>query len=147
VVDRQGRVLGRHRGLMHYTVGQRKGLGIAADRPLYVLGLDRECNQVILGYREQLQVTVIEADRFQPAVPDFPAAGPVDSGGCLARIRHRHRGTPVAGWQLRDDRLTVQLAEPVEGAAPGQGLVLYHGDNVLGGGRILTTQGPKENFS
>ena len=146
VVNRRGEVLGRHRGLMHYTVGQRKGLGIAADRPLYVLALDRERNRVVLGGREELQVVRIVADRFRAAVPDFPAAG-AGGGGHQARIRHRHGGTPVAGWELTGDRLTVTLEEPVEGAAPGQGLVLYRGETVLGGGRILQTSGPEEQES
>lgn len=144
VVNRQGEVLGRHRGLMHYTVGQRKGLGIAADRPLYVLALDKERNRVVLGYREELQVTRIEADRFLAAIADFPTQGAAD-GDLLARIRHRHGGTPVAGWTRQGDQLTVTLAEPVEGAAPGQGLVLYQGATVLGGGRIMKTSGPKDD--
>ena len=143
VVNRKGEVLGRHRGLLHYTVGQRKGLGIAADRPLYVLALDPENNRVVLGYREELTVTSLMADRFVAAVPDFPSTGPA-KGGCLARIRHRHQGTPVASWQLRGEFLEVILAEPVEGAAPGQGLVLYDGETVLGGGRIMKTAGSEE---
>jgi tRNA-specific 2-thiouridylase len=136
VVDQQGKVLGQHRGLQYYTVGQRKGLGIAADRPLYVLALDPEKNQVVLGYREELSVTVIEADRFTAAVSDFPVAGPTGAP-CSARIRHRHGGALVSGWTLRGDILRVTLVEPVEGAAPGQGLVIYEGETVLGGGRIM----------
>jgi tRNA-specific 2-thiouridylase len=144
VVNRAGEVLGHHRGLMHYTVGQRRGLGIAADRPLYVLALDRENNRVVLGYREELLVGSIEVDRFLPAVDGFAEQGPDREGVYLARIRHRHGGAPVARWRRAGDRLVVDLAEPVEGAAPGQGLVLYHGETVLGGGRILETHSPKE---
>lgn len=144
VVDRQGQVLGRHRGLQYYTVGQRKGLGIAADRPLYVLALDREKNQVLLGYREELAVTVIEADSFAAAVADFPAEGPTGPA-CSVRIRHRHGGAPVHQWTLQDGLLKVTLAEPVEGAAPGQGLVIYAGETVLGGGRILRAYRPEDD--
>jgi len=144
IVDRAGTVLGRHRGLHHYTVGQRRRLGVAADRPLYVLALDPRHNRVILGYREELAVTRVRADRFRAAVPDFPDRGP-DGPGCLARIRHRHGGVPVAAWQRRGDVLTVDLAEPAEGVAPGQGLVLYAGETVLGGARIMETISPEEN--
>jgi tRNA-specific 2-thiouridylase len=142
VVNRQGQLLGRHRGLVHYTVGQRKGLGIAADRPLYVLELDRECNRVILGYREELAISRIEADAFLAAVADFPAECP-ERGSFLARVRHRHGGTPVEGWRLEGQELTVDLAEPIEGVAPGQAVVIYDGDTVLGGGRIRKTSGPE----
>ncbi len=137
VVNREGRVLGRHRGLQHYTVGQRKGLGIAADRPLYVLALDAPRNQVVLGYKEELAVIRLVADRWHASIPDFPVTMPGD-GAFQVRIRHRHGGTSVAGWSLEEGELAVELAEPVEGAAPGQGLVLYQDDVVLGGGRIIT---------
>ena len=138
VVNREGRVLGRHRGLQHYTVGQRKGLGIAADRPLYVLALDPDRNQVVLGYREELTVSRIVVDSWHEAVPDFPADMP-EQGEFQARIRHRHGGAAVSGWRWEGAELVVDLAEPVDGAAPGQGLVLYAGETVLGGGRIMRT--------
>jgi tRNA-specific 2-thiouridylase len=140
IVNRQGQVLGRHRGLIHYTVGQRKGLGVAADRPLYVLSLDPVENRVILGYREELAVTRIVADRFQAACESFPETKPADRP-FLARVRHRHAGTPVASWHRHEDRLEVVLAEPIEGVAPGQAVVLYDGPTVMGGGRIMNTDG------
>jgi tRNA-specific 2-thiouridylase len=148
VVDRQGKVLGRHRGLQHYTVGQRKGLGIAADRPLYVLALEKESNRVILGYREELDVAAITADRFRPVVGEFPACRPGNldhPGRFQVRIRHRHEGTPVLDWRREKDILRVELAEPVAGAAPGQGLVLYDGETVLGGGRIIESSGVNDS--
>lgn len=143
IVDRDGRILGTHRGLVHYTVGQRRGLGIAAERPLYVLSLDLEGRRLVVGHEEELLVRRFTADVFQALVPDFPAVG--DAGaGLVARIRHRHAGAAVERWQLQDGLLTVDLAEPVTGGAPGQGLVLYDGDTVVGGGRIVcATQGPQ----
>ncbi len=136
VVDGQGRVLGRHRGLVHYTVGQRRGLGIAAPEPLYVTGLDAQNNQLVVGPRAELLVDRLEADRFLPAVGGLADGGAGDEG-LMVRIRHRHAGAPVRTWRREGDRITVDLAEPVAGAAPGQGLVLYDGDAVLGGGRLV----------
>lgn len=138
IVDRSGRVLGRHRGLVHYTVGQRRGLGVANPEPLYVLALDPAQNSLTVGVRFELAVRRLVCDRFAPAVGDFPATGPAAGlGDCLARVRYRHAGARVAAWRLQGDVLELELAEPVFGVAPGQGLVLYEGDRVLGGGRLL----------
>lgn len=147
VVDRAGRVLGSHRGLAHYTVGQRKGLGIAAPEPLYVLALEPAGNRLVVGPREALLRTRLVADRFVAQADGFPARWPVAGDGPwaqarpVAQVRHRHGGAAVAGWRREGDRLEVDLAEPVAGAAPGQGLALYDGDRVLGGGRLLGAEG------
>lgn len=139
IIDRAGRVLGTHRGLLHYTVGQRRGLQVAAARPLYVLDLDPGTNRLVVGFQEDLAVTRLCADGFRPATADFPAAGPpAGDGTWTAQIRHRHAGAPVRRWQWEPDgRLEVELAAPVQGAAPGQGLVLFAGDMVIGGGRLV----------
>ena len=141
IVDREGMVLGKHGGLIHYTVGQRRGLGIAAPEPLYVLALDREQNRVVVGPRRELAVRRVICDSFVATVADFPGTGPPSGveGSWLARIRYRHAGTPVAGWSRQDGDLSVVLARPANGVAPGQSLVLYQDDLVLGGGRIVAT--------
>lgn len=142
IVDRQGRELGRHRGLVHYTVGQRKGLGVAAAEPLYVLALEPEGDRLVVGPRAALMTTSLTADRFTAQDPDFPDRWPDGApdrwSGLrpVAQVRHRHAGTPVAAWRREGDRLEVTLAEPVAGVAPGQGLALYSGDLVLAGGRL-----------
>ncbi len=148
IVDRSGGVLGSHRGLIHYTVGQRKGLGIAAPDPLYVLELDLDSGHLVVGSKEELLTLTVTGDDFVPAVPDFPASWrrgePLpgipgrDLGETVLGIRHRHGGARVGGWTLEGDRISVDLVEPVDGAAPGQGMVLYHGDMVLGGARIAS---------
>ncbi len=148
IVDGTGGILGRHRGLIHYTVGQRKGLGIAAPDPLYVLELDLDAGRLVVGSKEELRTLTVTGDDFVPAVPDFPSRWNCDdplpgipgSGGgdAVLRIRHRHGGAGVGGWTLEGDRIRVDLAEPVDGAAPGQGMVLYGGDVVLGGARITS---------
>lgn len=138
IVDRQGVVRGTHKGLIHYTVGQRRGLGIAAPEPLYVLSLDLENSLLVVGQHDELATFGVLADGFAAAVPDFPVDGPEVGKPVHARLRHRHRGALVKSWHLDiGGNLKVELAEPVDGAAPGQGLVLYQDDLVLGGGRIV----------
>jgi tRNA-uridine 2-sulfurtransferase len=138
IVDRRGAVLGRHQGLIRYTVGQRRGLGVAHTEPLYVLALDAQQNRLVVGTLPELAVRRLYCDRFTPMVDEFPADGPRPGiGPCVARVRHRHAGARVARWRLHEGALTVDLAEPVYGAAPGQGLTLYEADRVLGAGRLL----------
>ena len=116
-------------------------LGFPGGEPLYVVALDAAENRLILGTRADLAVTRLAADGFTPAVADFPDAGPPDKGGpWLVRVRHRHTGVAVAGWRRDGDALEVTLADPLHGAAPGQGLTLYDGDRVLGAGRLLETE-------
>jgi tRNA-uridine 2-sulfurtransferase len=142
IVDRQGHRLGTHRGLVHYTVGQRKGLGVAAAEPLYVLELRARDGALVVGPRPELLTTCLSADRFTAQAPGFPDRWPDGAPAAwaglrpVAQVRHRHAGTPVASWRREGDRLEVTLAEPVAGVAPGQGLALYDGDLVLAGGRL-----------
>ncbi|MCP4291072.1 MAG: tRNA 2-thiouridine(34) synthase MnmA [bacterium] len=144
IVDRSGKVLGQHKGLIHYTVGQRRGLGIAAAEPLYVLSLDLENSRLVVGQKNQLATYGVLARDFVTAVPDFPDEGPRDGYPVTARLRHRHGGCLVSSWQLNRNEglLEVELAEPVDGAAPGQGLVLYQDDLVLGGACIAGSFDP-----
>lgn len=143
IVDRQGRVLGRHRGLVHYTVGQRHGLGVSAAFPLYVLALDRESNRLVVGREDELAVRRVMCDRVVATSTELVPCGPPHAaradGPWRARIRHRHAGALVAAWRWQAERLEVELAEPARGVAPGQSLVLYRDDVVMGGGRIVAT--------
>jgi tRNA-uridine 2-sulfurtransferase len=148
IVHRDGRVLGRHRGLAYYTVGQRRGLGIAGAEPLFVTALDAARNRVVVGPRGALRVARIRCDGFadQSGVPD---RGPPDDGppqddppngvSWTVQLRHRHAGSPVRAWTRAGARFEVELDGAAEGVAPGQFLVLYRGDRVCGGGRIVGT--------
>jgi len=143
IVNRQGEVLGRHRGLIHYTMGQRKGLGIAAPRPLHVLELDLDRSRLVVGAKADLLRHDLIGDHFCAAVPDFPdtwtaapAAEPV-----VVRIRHRHPGAVVRSWHLAQGRIHLTMADTIDGPTPGQACVLYQGDVVLGGGRIVKEPG------
>lgn len=143
IVDSDGRTLGEHRGLGHYTVGQRRGLGVAHSEPLYVLALNPDANELVVGPRAETEARHLRCDQYAVHDPDFPDEGEAGSVGPVsAQIRHRHGGAAVAAWRRQGDHLWVELAEPVTGAAPGQGLTMYLGDRVVACGRLLPADKP-----
>jgi tRNA-uridine 2-sulfurtransferase len=129
IVDRDGTVLARHRGAHHFTVGQRKGLGVAAPEPLYVLETDMGSNRVVAGPREALATTSVALRGARLHRP----ADQVDR----VKLRYRSRALPcrVAAERGRG-RVELELLEPVDGAAPGQTACLLRGDVVVGWGTI-----------
>lgn len=132
IVDRSGRVLGRHRGLTHYTIGQRKGLGIAWSMPLYVLAIDVTENRLVVGP---------ESETFgRTAVLKDCVWGPFDDLTAPAEVRVKVRSgghlVPARIIPLGGGRVRVDLDEPVPAIAPGQSAVFYDGDTVVGGGVI-----------
>lgn len=131
IVDRLGRVLGRHDGIHHYTVGQRRGLGIAWSEPLYVTAIDRESSRVVVGPRPELFVEGLLAGQL--TWTDEPFSGTF-TGSCS--IRYRQRPFPCQARILEDGRLKVDFAQPQHAVTPGQAVVLYDGDRVVGGGWI-----------
>ena len=131
-VDEAGRVLGRHRGLPCYTVGQRKGLGVSAEAPLYVLGKDLEKNAVILGPDSRLYSRELTAEGFNWLSVPAPSA-PLS---VTAKTRYSQRESAAAAEVLPDGRVRVVFQEPQRAITPGQAVVLYDGDLVLGGGTI-----------
>lgn len=132
-VDREGRVLGRHRGLECYTIGQRKGLGVSAPEPLYVLGKDMEKNQVILGPNEALMARELVAER--PNWISIPALW--EPLRVEAKARYRHQAAPAVVEPLGEDRIRVVFDEPQRALTPGQAVVLYQGEEVVGGATIV----------
>jgi tRNA-uridine 2-sulfurtransferase len=132
IIDRDGAVLARHRGAHHFTVGQRKGLGVAAPEPLYVLATDAGSNRVVAGPREALATTAV---RLRGARLHRDGAE-VDR----VKLRYRSRAVPcrVAAEHGRG-RLELELLEPVDGAAPGQTACLLRGDVIVGWGTIART--------
>ncbi|MBE6798215.1 MAG: tRNA 2-thiouridine(34) synthase MnmA [Ruminococcaceae bacterium] len=129
-VDKNGAVLGEHQGIINYTVGQRKGLGIALGQPMYVSAKNQKDNTVTLCDNASLFSTTLEACDFNWIVE--PCA---DMFRCKARIRYRHEEQP-ATVSLNGDTVTVVFDEPQRAITPGQSVVLYDGDYVLGGGII-----------
>ena len=131
-VDADGNVLGRHKGIIHYTLGQRRGLGIPAAARLYVTKIDPEENRVVLGSNEDLfgrELSVRRANLI--AVPRIEG-----ELRCMVKIRSRHKEQPAVVTQTGDDTLRVVFDEPQRAITPGQAAVLYDGDLVIGGGII-----------
>ena len=132
IVDTEGRVLGRHAGLARYTIGQRKGLGVHAPYPLYVLRLDAKTNRVVVGKNEELFKTRLIADRL-----DFTdGAPPADRFTCEAKIRYGIR-TEKCEVEIEGNRAQVTFANPQRAVTPGQSVVFYEDDRLIGGGIIL----------
>ena len=139
ILDRAGRQLGEHQGLAAYTVGQRRGLGLASDRPFYVLALDPERNAVVVGAADDL-----ESERLVATEANFiPFDWPREEIRVAAKIRHSHAPAPavvraVAGSQPQagERRVEVTFEEPQRAVTPGQSVVFYQEDLVVGGGII-----------
>ena len=131
-VDAQGRRLGRHRGIIHYTVGQRRGLGLAAATPLYVLAIDAVANAVVVGPRAALES---EALLTAPANWLLPAP-PADGARASVRIRYHHAAAPARLALREGGRVEVRFEQPQAAVTPGQLAVFYDGDRVLGGAAI-----------
>jgi tRNA-specific 2-thiouridylase len=129
-VDSAGTVLGRHEGCHHFTIGQRRGLGVAFGSPRFVVAIEPATRRVVLGTHEELARQELEADRPNWLVPTVPA-----HFRCRAQIRYRHEAAEAEVF-VDDERIRVRFAEPQYGVTPGQAVVLYDGDRVLGGGWI-----------
>lgn len=132
IVDTAGRVLGQHDGIEFYTIGQRKGIGVSAPRPLYVLDLDVENNRVIVGDPEQLDRTEFSIQNCNWIPWDNP---PEEITGTV-KIRYNHAGTPATVRPMPDGTAHVKLHETQRAITPGQACVLYQDDLVVGGGWI-----------
>lgn len=138
IVDGDGNVLGEHRGLLHYTVGQRKGLGIAAREPLFVLRLDPRRNLLVVGPRSELATSSIVADGVSFTSGDWPDT-PFD---CQIVVRYRGAAYPATVEPGQPGAVVVRTTGLAGAVAPGQAIVFYRGDEVLGGGTIRATDAP-----
>jgi tRNA-specific 2-thiouridylase len=136
-LDESGRVLGTHRGILHYTIGQRKGLGIAAAERLYVLAIDPAANSVTLGPRAALERTGLIAAHVNWLLSASPAPGT----RAHVRIRYHHEGAAATLWPRADGTLEVRFDQPQLAVTPGQLAVMYEGDRCLGGGEISHSLG------
>jgi tRNA-uridine 2-sulfurtransferase len=132
IVDRSGCVLGRHDGIAHFTVGQRKGLGIAADEPLYVLRIDPEQRRVIVGPRAALAET-----RLLLGELNWLASPAPEGMGVMAKLRSAQLPVPARLYPgAENGEAELVLETPAGAVAPGQAAVLYYGERLLGGGWI-----------
>ncbi len=131
LVDTQGNVVGHHDGYQNYTIGQRKGLG-AFGGPRFVLEIKPETRQVVIGTYDQLGKSTLRADRLNWLIPP-----PANSFQCTAQIRYQHQAGTCQVNVHDDDTIAVTFDQPQFGVTPGQALVLYDQDQVIGGGWIM----------
>lgn len=132
IVDSKGKVLGNHKGICYYTVGQRKGLGVSHSEPLYVIRIDKGANRIVVGTESELygaELTVsginwIAIERLKK---------PTEYS---ARIRYKHQEAPALITPLEENRVRIEFKEPQKSIAPGQYALIYDGDIVVGGGVI-----------
>lgn len=139
ILNIEGNVIGTHAGLHRYTVGQRKGLGIAAAEPLYVAAIEAEKNAVIAGGKESTYhsvLTAMDLNWISGVPPEYPASLKV-------RIRYRQPEAGAVLTQLDSSSVRVKFSEPQKAIAAGQTIVFYNGETVIGGGTI-NSQGNKE---
>jgi tRNA-specific 2-thiouridylase len=133
IVNTRGESVGKHAGIHRYTIGQRRGIGIAGSQPLYVLGIDPAKNRVVVGQQEELL-----SNEFTAAGVNWLAFdNPTETVRAEVRVRYRHTASPAKITPLPDSRANVRFDEPQRAITPGQATVFYRGDEVLGGGWIV----------
>jgi tRNA-specific 2-thiouridylase len=133
IVTRDGKVLGKHKGIQYYTVGQRKGLGLPDATPYYVVALDPVQNAVVIGKKDDLLQGDMSVGEMNWLAGDEPAL-PRDF---LTKVRYRHKGAPAQVFRPENKVYTVRFHKPQAAITPGQFAVFYEGDEVIGGGVIL----------
>lgn len=134
IVTTSGQVVGQHSGIEAFTIGQRKKLGVAMGEPYFVVRIETDTRRVVIGKKEELGRIELTADRTNWLVP--PPAG---SFRCLAQIRYNSAAAAAEAEVLPDQRLRVRFEAPQDGVAPGQAVVVYADQQVLGGGWIEST--------
>lgn len=132
-VTLDGKVLGRHKGITHYTVGQRKGLGLALGYPAFVIEIRPETNEVVIGTNEDSMSNYVRANKLNfMSIPDLKEPMHV-----FAKIRYNHKGAWCTIEKTGEDEVLCTFEEPQRAITPGQAVVFYDGDYVLGGGTII----------
>ncbi|MDR0886137.1 MAG: tRNA 2-thiouridine(34) synthase MnmA [Clostridiales Family XIII bacterium] len=137
-VNENGKILGKHKGIIHYTIGQRKGLGIAFGEPTYVKSIDQESNTIVLSKDKAVYTDSLVIGNLSINIPEL-----LDSDDLTVKIRYSHGGAHAkvtrleSDGRLADARLHVQFDEPQRAITRGQSAVIYHGDMVVGGGIII----------
>ena len=133
-VDRNGTIIGRHKGIIHYTVGQRRGLQLSLGKPVFVTAIRPETNEVVIGDQEDCFQKTLIADN----VNDMAGTGWQDARRAVGKIRYAHPGAECLVERIDNARIRVTFDEPQRAITPGQAVVFYDGPIVLGGGVIET---------
>ncbi len=132
-IDRAGNIIGKHQGLVHYTVGQRKGLNLAMGQPVFVLELKPDTNEVVIGYANDVFSDKLYANQLNfMAVDDIQDEIIVE-----AKIRYSHKGAKCVVKRTGQDEVVCRFEEPQRAITPGQAVVFYQDDYVIGGGTII----------
>lgn len=131
-VDKNGKILGRHKGIIHYTIGQRKGLDLPMGHPVYVTGIRPDTNEVVVGENEELFTTELVCSK----VNYMAMADLTEPRRALVKIRYGHKGTFATLEKAGQDGIRCTFEEPVRAVTPGQAVVFYDNGCVLGGGII-----------
>ena len=131
IIDTRGRKLGQHRGIAFYTIGQRHGLGLASDKPLYVIRIEPESNRIVLGQEKELYSQKLGARKLNW----ISGKAPREPITARAKIRYKSKEAE-ADLSFRNDSVDVHFAQPQKAVTPGQAIVFYNMDEVLGGGII-----------
>lgn len=135
-IDKEGKVLGTHKGITDYTIGQRKGLNLPMGHPVFVTDIDVKNNRVIIGENDDLFTTTVVAEQFNCMAVESVQAG----DRFVGKIRYAHKGTPCRISKVWEDKVEVEFEEPVRAITPGQALVIYKDEYVAGGGIISGNQ-------
>ena len=132
-VDKYGNILGIHKGITHYTIGQRRGLGLSLKKPGYVIKVDKDTNEVVVGDKQDLFANVLYGNKVNcMSVPEFE-----DGMKLMAKIRYNSPEVPCRVYMTGEDEVRVVFDEPQRAITPGQAVVFYDGDIVAGGATIL----------
>jgi tRNA-specific 2-thiouridylase len=137
ILDKDGRVLGRHKGIPFYTIGQRRGLRLAKGKPLYVIGIDRGENAILVGGKEEVYSDTFIVDSVNWIIPQKM----ISSMDAQVKIRYNHPGSEATIISKGKDGLEVKFKSPQKAITPGQAAVFYNGETVLGGGWIKEVRG------
>ena len=132
IVDTEGKILGRHKGTFHFTIGQRKGMGIAASHPLYVVAIDAQTNTIVAGPNEELYDNELVASRLN----FISVSGLKESFTGKAKIRYKHTEAEAHVFPVKKDLVRVVFKSPQRAITPGQAVVFYEDETVVGGGII-----------
>ena len=134
IILKNGEVLGRHDGIVNFTIGQRKKIGVSYNKPLYVIGIDAKNNKIIVGERDDLKASKLQMKNLNWLLKDKILESEIK---CSVRLRSNHKEIGATVKYLGDGYADVILDDPYDGITPGQACVMYDGDKLLGGGWIM----------
>ena len=132
ILDKDGKILGKHKGLPFYTIGQRRGLRLAKGKPLYVIGIDREKNAIVVGEEKDAYSDTFRVDSVNWIIPHKT----ISSMNAQVKIRYNHPGSEAILSPKGEDEVEVRYQSPQKAITPGQAAVFYDGETVMGGGWI-----------